>query len=73
MGIISVRLNLEEEKMMNFLVDYFEEDKSELIKHSLRDLYEDLKDREMIEDFEKREKRGKKMVFINAETLRKRL
>ena len=73
MGIISLRLNPEEEKMMNFLVDYFEEDKSELIKHSLRDLYEDLKDREMIEDFEKREKRGKKMVFINAETIRKRL
>jgi len=72
MAVISIRLNKEEEKMVQYLADYFEEEKSTLIKHSLKELYEDLVDKEFINDYEQKEKR-KKAKFINAEELRKNL
>ena len=45
MAVISLRLNQNEEKMVDFLSDYFEQDRSALIKYSLRELYEDLIDK----------------------------
>ncbi len=66
-------LNEEEEKMLEFLSDHFEEDRSALIKHSLMELYEDLKDRETIEKFEKSEKKSGKKKFIRSDVLRRDL
>ena len=68
MAVISIRLNTEEEKMIDFLSDHFEEDKSSLIKHSLIEMYEDLIDRNVIEQFEANEK-SKKNIFVSADEL----
>jgi predicted transcriptional regulator len=67
-GIISVRLNKEEEKILKHLSEYFHADKSALIKKSLFELYENMLDIETIESFEKKEKRGK-VSFITAEEI----
>jgi len=72
MAVISVRLNTEEEKIMEYLSEYYEEDKSTLIKHSLNEMYEDIVDKEAIEKFEKR-KETKKPVFVQAQNILKDL
>ena len=46
MAVISLRLNQNEEKMVNFLSNYYEQDKSSLIKYSLKELYEDIIDKQ---------------------------
>jgi hypothetical protein len=56
MAVISLRLNQNEEKMINFLSNYYEQDKSSLIKHSLQELYEDIIDKQIITEYETREK-----------------
>ena len=66
MAVISIRLNTEEKKMIDFLSAHFEEDKSSLIKHSLVEMYEDLIDRNVIEQFEANEK-NKKNIFVSAD------
>jgi len=58
MAIISLRLNQNEERMINFLSNYYEQDKSSLIKHSLKELYEDIIDKQIITEYETREKNG---------------
>jgi predicted transcriptional regulator len=68
MAVISVRLNSEEEKILSFLSQYYEEEKSTIVKHSLKDMYEDIKDREIVEEFEKKEKGT---VFLSAEEILK--
>ena len=65
MGTISVRLSRDEDKILKQLSEYFHADKSTLIKKSLLELYENMKDVEMIEVFEKKEK-GKKVSFVTA-------
>jgi len=55
MAVISVRLNAEEEKMVSFLSNEFEKDKSTLIKLSLKEMYEDFIDNKIIDDYEKEE------------------
>ena len=65
MDVTSVRLNTKEEKLLK---DYYNCDASSLLKRSLYELYEDLKDKEIIESFEKTEKR-KKPGFIKFEEL----
>ena len=72
MAVISVRLNTEEEKMISFLSEHFEEEKSSLIKHSLKELYEDIMDRKIIDSFEENE-RNKKVKFISSQELLKAL
>ena len=72
MAVISVRLNTEEEKMISFLSEHFEEEKSSLIKHSLKELYEDIMDRKIIDDFEIKEK-NKKVKFVSSQELLKAL
>jgi hypothetical protein len=65
MAVISIRLNNEEEKMIEYLSSIYNEDKSTLIKHSLKELYEDLEDKKVIDDYEDKEKK-KKPVFISS-------
>jgi hypothetical protein len=55
MAVISIRLNKNEEKMVNFLCDHYEQDRSSLIKHSLRELYENIIDTQIIIEYETRE------------------
>ena len=59
MAVISVRFNSKEEKILEILKKYFECDSSSLVKKSLLDLYEEIKDREIIEQYESREKISK--------------
>ena len=68
MAIISIRLNKKEENMVNFLSDYYEQDKSSLIKHSLKELYEDIIDRQIITEYELKEKKGN-AKFVNADEI----
>ena len=70
MAVISVRLNTEEEKIIDYLADYYEEDKSNLIRHSLKEMYEDIIDRSIIDDYEKTEKK-KKLKFVSADEIKK--
>ena len=65
MAVISIRLNKNEEEMMNYLSEYYEQDKSSLIKYSLNALYEDLKDWEIITEYERKEKKGK-IKFVDS-------
>lgn len=70
MGVISVRLNKDEEKILKKLSDHFHEDKSTLIKKSLFELYENVLDLNEINKFETSEKRGK-VSFSSAEEILK--
>jgi len=72
MGVVSVRLTEKEDKILSILAEHFDEDKSTLIKHSILDLYEDLKDMEVIETFEKREKQDK-VKFTSSKDILKHL
>jgi predicted transcriptional regulator len=65
MAVISLRLNQNEEKMVNFLSDYYEQDRSSLIKYSLKELYEDIIDRQIINEYEAKEKNGE-INFIGS-------
>ena len=68
MGVTSVRLNQKEEKLLKLLKDYYDCDASSLLKRSLYELYEDLKDKEIINNFEKKEK-NKKPQFVTFDEL----
>jgi hypothetical protein len=58
MAVISLRLNQSEESMVSFLSNYYEQDKSSLIKYSLKELYEDIIDKQTITEYETKEKKG---------------
>jgi len=66
MAVISLRLNRSEENMVNFLSNYYEQDKSSLIKYSLKELYEDIIDKKIITDYETREKNGE-VKFVDSD------
>jgi hypothetical protein len=51
--------------MVNFLSNYYEQDKSSLIKYSLKELYEDIIDKQIITEYEKREEIGE-MKFVES-------
>ncbi len=72
MAVISIRLNPEEEKMVSFLSNEYEKDKSSLIKYSLKEMYEDYIDKKGIEDFERKEKKGL-IKFLSSEEILKSL
>lgn len=70
MAVVSVRLNNEEEEILEYLTEYFHEDKSTLFKKSIYELYEDIQDIKFIESYiasawEKEKK------FISADELLK--
>ena len=70
MSVLSVRLNKNEEQILNFLTSILDKDKSAVIKHSLVELYEDYIDKMEIEKFEKRQKEGKVEFVSSNEILR---
>jgi len=69
-GVISVRLNKEEEKILKKLSGYFDIDKSTLIKKSIYELFENVIDLETIKKFEEKEAKGK-VRFSTAENILK--
>jgi predicted transcriptional regulator len=70
MGVISVRLNNDEDKILRQLSEYFNTDRSTLIKKSLLELYENMRDVETIDAFEKKEKKGKVSFVIAKDILK---
>lgn len=68
MAIVTLRLNQEEEKVLEKLVEYFDEDKSRILKEAMWDKFEELRDRELIEDFERANRAGK-IQFGSADDL----
>ena len=64
MAVVSVKINQEENKMVDYLSEYFEEKKSSIIKRSLTEMYEDIVDKNIIDKFEK-----EKHTFVNAEDI----
>ncbi len=68
MGVVSVRFNKDEERLLKELADYFHTDKSTLIKKSLFDLYENTIDLTTIKSFETKEKKGK-VSFTTADDI----
>lgn len=71
MGVISIRLNKDEEKVLKKLAEYFHEDKSALVKKSLFELYENVVDLDKIKKFEAKERKGK-VSFFTAEDIFKK-
>ncbi|MCK5521068.1 MAG: hypothetical protein KAI81_08140, partial [Candidatus Marinimicrobia bacterium] len=68
MAVISVRLNKEEEKVLNYLSKYFNKDKSTLFKKSLMELYEDIQDIKFVNSYIKSENKKEKN-YITADEL----
>jgi hypothetical protein len=55
MAVTSIRFNQEDEKIINFLRKTLNSDTSSVVKRALYDLYEEIREREIIEEFEVRE------------------
>jgi hypothetical protein len=70
MAVISLRLNRQETEMVNFLSNYYEQDKSSLIKYSLKELYEDIVDRDTITGYEERESAGTTSFIESGDVLK---
>ena len=58
--------------MLEYLANYYHEDKSTLFKKSLFELYEDIQDIKFVNDYIKKSKK-KKPVFISGNDLLKNL
>jgi hypothetical protein len=71
MGVISIRLNKDEEKILRKLSEHFHEDKSALVKKSLFELYENIVDLDEIEKFEAKERKSKSSFFTAEDILKK--
>ena len=68
MSVVSVRLNKDEEQILDYLTEYFHEEKSTLFKKSLYEMYEDIQDIKFIENYIE-ESNIKKRVFISGDDL----
>lgn len=51
MAVVSVRLNEQEKKVLEYLAEYFHEEKSSLLKRSMFDLYEDIQDIRFVDTY----------------------
>ena len=51
MAVISVRLNEKEEEVLEYLTEYFHEEKSSLLKKSMFELYEDVQDIKFVDQY----------------------
>jgi predicted transcriptional regulator len=71
MGVVSIRLNKDEEKLLSKLSEHFHEDKSALFKKSLRELFENVLDLNEIKKFEANERKGK-VSFSSEENILKK-
>jgi hypothetical protein len=68
MAIVSIRLNDKEEEVLEYLTEYFHEEKSSLLKKSMFELYEDIQDIKFVDTYF--EKKGfNKKNFISADKL----
>jgi len=56
MAVTSVRFNSKEEKILKLLKRHYNCDTSVLLKRSLWELYEEIEDKKIIKEFEKKEK-----------------
>ncbi|MDR2577268.1 MAG: hypothetical protein LBC70_00450 [Chitinispirillales bacterium] len=65
MAVISLELTQAESDIVTFLTDYYERDEASLIKHSLKELYEDIIDKQIINEFERDEK-VREVKFLTA-------
>jgi len=54
MAVKSIRFSENEEKLLEYLKTAFHCDTSSLVKRSLKELFETIKEEEIIEDFEKK-------------------
>ena len=54
--------------MVKFLSDYYEQDKSSLIKYSIRELYEDIIDNQVITEYEAKREKGE-AAFVDSGTI----
>lgn len=70
--VISVRFNQQEERVLKRLSNYYDEDRSKLLKKSLMEMYETLVDRKVIDRFEAKE-RANKVRFYTAEEILKKI
>ena len=68
MAIVTLRLNQEEEKILRLLVKHLDQDKSKILKEAMWDKFEELRDRDLIEGFEKKNRAGK-VRFGSADAL----
>jgi len=68
MAVISLVLNQNEEGMVDFLSDYYERDKSSLIKYSIKELYEDIIDKRTVTEYETKEKNGE-VKFVDSDDI----
>jgi len=57
---------------VNFLTNYYEQDKSSLIKYSLKELYEDIIDKHIITEYETSEKSGE-VKFVDSNDIKSML
>ena len=68
MAVISVRLNEQEEKILEYLTEYFHEEKSSLLKKSMFELYEDTQDIRFVDAY--LDKKGlQKENFVSGDDL----
>lgn len=72
MGVISVRFNQKEERVLKELSNFYDEDRSKLLKKSIMEMYETLIDRKIIEKYEIKE-RKKINQFHTAEEILKKI
>lgn len=68
MAVVSVRLNEQEEKILEYLTEYFHEEKSSLLKKSMFELYEDTQDIRFVDAY--LDKKGlQKENFVSGDDL----
>ena len=68
MAVVSVRLNEQEEKILEYLTEYFHEEKSSLLKKSMFELYEDTQDIRFVDAYLDR-KGLQKENFVSGDDL----
>ncbi len=68
MAVVSVRLNKDEERILDYLTEYFHEEKSTLFKKALYEMYEDVQDITFIENYIE-ESNIKKREFVSGDDL----
>ncbi len=69
MAVVSVRLNKDEEKILDYLVNELHEEKSTIFKKSLFDKYEDIQDIKFIDQYIKDSKNKKRKEYTAEELL----
>ena len=72
MGVIWERYNQQEERILKDLADYYDEDRSKLLKKSMMEMYETMIDRKLIDKYEAKERKGK-VRFHGAEEILNKL